>query len=236
MDLPPLVRGIFLKRENRFRVKVEVNGITFAAHLPNSGRLEELLASGREVFLSRKFEGGRKTPFDLKLVRVGELLVSVDARLPRFIFQEALEANRLQEFSGYRVIKSEPRYGESRFDLLLEGPLGLCFVETKSVTLVRDGIALFPDAPTERGKRHLLKLRELASKGTEAVIVFIIQREDALSFSPNFSADPLFARAFWDAIDAGVQAFAYTCLVTEKTIGLKGKIPIATEGTQLLRP
>ncbi len=226
MDFPPLIRGVFLKRENRFRVRVEVEGGVSAAHLPNSGRLEELLIPGREVFLSRETKGKRKTPFDLKLVRVGELLVSVDARLPRFIFQEALERGLVREFAGYRVARSEPQYGKGRLDLLLEGPAGPCFVETKSVTLVRDGVALFPDAPTGRGRRHLLALRELAAGGTEAAVVFIIQREDALAFSPNSSADPAFALAFREALEAGVAAFAYTCSVTERGIELRGRVPL----------
>ncbi len=123
-------------------------------------------------------------------------------------------------------MKGEPRYEGGRFDLLLDGPAGLCFVETKSVTLVKDGVALFPDAPTERGRRHLLKLRELAGLGVEAAVVFIIQREDAVAFSPTPPADPAFARAFREAVEAGVRAFAYTCSVTEKAIELKGKVPV----------
>ncbi|MCS7287405.1 MAG: DNA/RNA nuclease SfsA [Anaerolineae bacterium] len=226
MDFPPLIGGVFIKRENRFRVKVEVGGEVFTAHLPNSGRLEELLSPGRAVFVSREAGKERKTPFDLKIVKVGEILVSVDARLPRFIFQEAIEKGRLPDFHGYRVIRGEPRYRGGRFDVLLEGPGGQCLVETKSVTLVKEGVALFPDAPTERGRRHLLELKEALGEGIRAAVVFIIQRQDAFAFSPNFTADPAFVRAFREAVKAGVEALAYTCSVTERRIEIKGEVPV----------
>lgn len=227
MDFPPLIEGVFLKRENRFRAKVNVGGEIFLAHLPNSGRLEELLDPGRKVFLSQVESKSRKTSFDLKIVKVGEILVSVDARLPRFIFQEAVEKGELSDFAGYRVVKGEPRYGGGRFDVLLEGPEGQLMVETKSVTLVKEGIALFPDAPTERGRRHLLELKRALEEGLKAAVVFIIQREDAVAFSPNFAADPAFGQAFQEAIKAGVKASAYTCSVTERGIKIKSQVPVS---------
>jgi len=227
MRLPrPLVKGEFLRRDNRFRVTVLIHGKPEAAHLPNSGRLGELLVPGRQVFLAPVFSPRRKTPFDLKLVRVGGTLVSVDARLPGPLLLEAIAGGRLPEFRGYTSLKSEAVYGRSRLDLLLEGPEGPCFIEAKSVTLVENGVALFPDAPTKRGRRHLEELRRIKESGRRAAIVFVVQRSDAFAFAPNAKADPAFARELLQASRAGVEVLAYLCRVDEDSIEIWRPLPI----------
>jgi sugar fermentation stimulation protein A len=193
--------------------------------LPNSGRLGELLTPGRELRLAPISSSHRKTSYDLKLVRYAGVWISVDARLPNPLFAEAFGDGRLAEFSMSTDLRREVRLGDSRIDFLLNGPAGQCWVETKSVTLVEDGSALFPDAPTERGRRHLGEMANAVRQGDQAAIVFIIQRPDARALRPHYRADPDFARALQRAVKAGVRALAYRCLVSEQEIVLEESIP-----------
>ncbi len=226
MKHPPLVKAVFLRRDNRFLVTVELEGKPVHAHLPNSGRLRELLSPGREVYLTPMRHPGRKTAFDLKLVRVGQTLVSADARLPPLLLQEAIERGELPEFAGYPRIEHEPRFAGGRLDLLLVGAGSTCFVETKSVTLVEKGVALFPDAPTARGRRHLEKLASLVAQGYRAVVAFVVQRDDASVFAPNAEADPAFAATLEEVHSAGVEVRAYRCHVTLEEIRITGILPM----------
>ena len=139
---------------------------------------------------------------------------------------EAIEAGRVAEFQGYSRVRREVTYGDSRLDMLLEGPGQSCFVETKSVTLVEDGLALFPDAPTLRGVKHLNSLIHAKEEGYRAAVVFVIQRSDAKEFSPHDVADPLLGETLRKAVGAGVEAFAYCCTVTRQEILLANRIPI----------
>ena len=221
-----LIAGHFLRRDNRFRVTVELEGKAVGAHLPNSGRLGELLTPGRELRLAPMPGRHRKTPYDLKLVRYAGVWISVDARLPNSLFAEAFGDGRLAEFAMYADLRREVRLGDSRIDFLLNGPPGRCWVETKSVTLVENGWALFPDAPTERGRRHLGEMANAVRQGDQAAIVFIIQRPDARAFRPHYRADPDFARALQRAVKAGVGAIAYGCLVSEQEIVLDEPVPV----------
>ncbi len=154
MIFPTLVPGRFLARENRFRALVKIDGRAEAAHVPNSGRLLDLFIPNRPVWLAPVDKPGRKTRFDLKLVELNEVLVCVDARLPNPIFAEGLKAGQISNLP-YPEIKPEVKHGASRLDFRLSGAAGVCWVETKSVTLVEEGVARFPDAPTARGRRHL---------------------------------------------------------------------------------
>ncbi|MDW8317275.1 MAG: DNA/RNA nuclease SfsA [Anaerolineae bacterium] len=210
----PLVPAHFLRRENRFRCQVELDGAVVPAHLPNSGRLGELLTPGAAVRVRPAANPGpRKTVGDLTLVWHAGAWVSVDARLPGRLAAEALALGRLAPFAGYPKVQAEVRAGDSRLDLLLEGPAGRCWIETKSVTLVEGGVALFPDAPTARGARHLQALQALRGLGERAAVVFVVQRQDVLAFSPHPSADPAFAEALRRASRAGVEVYAYRCAV-----------------------
>jgi sugar fermentation stimulation protein A len=225
MNFQPLIRGRFLKRDNRFRATVIVEDQITWAHVPNSGRLQELFTPDRPVWLSRASAANRKTDYDLKLVDYGGILVSVDARLPNPLFAEALQKKQLSEFD-YPSIKREATYGHSRLDFHLSGPQGSYWVETKSVTLVENGQARFPDAPTSRGRKHLHSLIEAREASDQAAVVFLVQRPDATNFAPHLEADPLFGETLVEAASAGVKIRAYTCQVSLKEISIAGEIPV----------
>jgi sugar fermentation stimulation protein A len=221
-----LVEGRFITRLNRFVAMVEVEGQEVMVHVANSGRLGELLVPGYRMMLKPSSGDHRKTHFDLALVDLGLTLCSADARLPSSLLAEALDEARVPEFRDYTTIRREVTYKESRLDLLLEGESGPCFVETKSVTLVENGLALFPDAPTLRGIKHLRSLTDARKNGYRSAVVFVIQRDDAEAFSPHDVADPEFGLTLRSSVAAGVEAFAYCCRVTEKEIELTRRVPV----------
>jgi sugar fermentation stimulation protein A len=227
MRMPrPLIAARFVRRDNRFRVTVELDGQPAMAHLPNSGRLSELLTPGRVLRLAPMPAPRRKTPYDLKLVRYAGVWISVDARLPNPLFAEAFRAFSLPGFEGYTRPDPEVTLGDSRIDFLLTGPAGRCWVETKSVTLVEKGIARFPDAPTERGQRHLRAMVCAVEQGDQAAVLFVVQRPDARAFGPHAEADPDFAQALRQALAAGVAVLACRCHVSEEEITLDEFIPV----------
>ena len=173
MRFPPLVEGRFIKRLNRFAALVDVDKREYLVHVPNSGRMHELLVPGFRVLLIPAPEGtSRKTAFDLALVDIGTTLSSADARLPNKLVAEAIAEGRLPQFAEYPDVYPERVFGESRLDFLLEGPKGSCYVETKSVTLVEEGVGLFPDAPTLRGVKHLHSLMAAMDAGHRAGVIF----------------------------------------------------------------
>ena len=233
MKLPPLTPGVFRRRVNRFRVEVTVDGQVTSAHLPNSGRLHEVLHPGAPVYLRPVDKPGRKTPYDLALIAAGEVWVSIDARLPPRLLAEAIRAGRLDDWWGAPgatwQIRAEPSPGEGRLDLHLQSPHGTWWLETKSITLVEHGVALFPDAPTVRGRRHLATLCDLVRQGQRAAVVFVVQRPDAERFAPHPHADPDFPKALQEAAACGVVVRAYTCEVTPQEIRLAHAIPVALQ-------
>jgi sugar fermentation stimulation protein A len=224
--LPPLIAGRFVRRDNRFLVTVEARGELVATHLPNSGRLAELLTPGRTCWLAGYDNPRRKTRFDLLLVEYAGVLVSCDARLPNSLFVEALATGRLEPFRGHVRFEREVRLGESRLDFRLSAPGGVCWVEVKSVTLVEGSVARFPDAPTARGARHLRELATAAGRGDRAAVAFIIQRADARCFAPHDPADAAFGAALREAAGAGVGVYAWTCEVTRQRVGLSSQVPV----------
>ena len=230
MDLPPLVPGTFVKRDNRFRATVTVAGRQTSAHVPNSGRLGELFTPGCNIWLSPAGDPTRKTAYDLRLVDYAGTLVSVDARLPNHLLAEALAEQRLPELA-YPEVRREATLGNSRLDFRLSGPEEICWLETKSVTLVTNGLAQFPDAPTVRGRKHLVELIGAQKEGDRAVVIFIIQRPDALEFRPHVEADPLFASTLGEAAAAGVDIRAFSCDVSLGSISLAGEIPVLLGST-----
>ena len=204
--------------------------------MPNSGRLMELLTPGRACWLAQFHNPRRKTRFDLVLVEYAGVLVSVDARLPNALIAEMLAAGRLEPFRRYAHFKCEVQLGESRLDFRLEGPVGVCWVEVKSVTLVEDGVARFPDAPTVRGvrhlsmqreaKRHLRELIAAAGRGEQAAVVFVIQRPDARRFVPHDQADAAFGAALREAANSGVGVYAWACEVSRRAIRVDRRVAI----------
>ena len=227
MRFPPLVEGRFIRRLNRFAALVDVDRKEQLAHVPNSGRMHELLVPGYRVLLApAPASASRKTAYDLALVDTGDALSSADARLPNKLLAEAIAEDRLPQFGGYPIVRPEKVFGESRLDFLLEGPDGSCYVETKSVTLVQEGVGLFPDAPTLRGVKHLHSLMAARETGHEAAVLFVIQRADAVAFAPHDLADPLLGTTLREAVAVGVKAWAYRCKVDEQSIVLADEIPV----------
>lgn len=223
---PPLP-ATFLRRDNRFRAAVLLDGRPVAAHVPNSGRLRELFVPGAQCYVTPNPHPG-KTSHVLRLVAYAGTLVSVDARLPGALFVDALERCRLGDlFEGFARLQREVVRGDSRLDFLLTDAAGRrLWVETKSVTLVEDGVARFPDAPTARGTRHLRELMAAVEAGDRAAAVFVVQRPDAVAFAPHTAADPAFGATLLAVSAAGVQVLAYRCQVTPEGAAISGEIPV----------
>ena len=226
MRFDRLVEARFLQRVNRFAATVDLAGDETLVHVANSGRMRELLVTGRRVLLRSVAGDHRKTAFDLAMVDLGHALASADARLPNRLVYEAIRDGRLPQFAEYDETRPEVIYGESRLDLALRGPTGACYVETKSVTLVEGGAGLFPDAPTTRGRKHMISLARAVADGHRAAVVFVVQREDADAFAPNDMADPEFGRTLRESLDRGVEAYAYRCRVTEEEIVLTDSLRV----------
>jgi sugar fermentation stimulation protein A len=228
----------FLARPNRFRIEATLlhNGRAISAHCPDPGRLRELLIPGVTVHVSPAAKAERKTAWDLRFVEHPEhgQLISLDSRLPNQLFAEGLAADFFAPFRNPRRVEREvpvdlPHAGgiRSRFDYrLLDAAGRTCWIEVKSATLVEDGWAYFPDAVTERGRRHVEELAALAARGDRAAVVFIVQRPDAAGLSPQWQADPRFAQALVDAAAAGVEIYAYTCTLTVAAMNLAREIPV----------
>ncbi len=223
---PALVPGRFLRRLNRFAALVDVAGKEERVHVRNSGRLKELFVPGQPVLLERARTPGRSTRFTLALVRLCSGDVSADAHLPNVLVEAALREGRLAGFGGYQILRREPILGRQRLDFLLERGTRRCLLEVKSVTLVERGVALFPDAPTLRGARHLKVLTAGRRRGLGAAILFVVQREDAVAFAPNWAADPVFGAALRRASAEGVRVQAVCCRVSPQEVRLGRGIPI----------
>jgi len=224
----PLLEASLVQRENRFRARVLLRGEEVAAHVPNSGRLTELFSSGQRVLVREARAPHRVTDYDLLMVNLGHQLISVDARLPNKLFSEAIAAGTLAEFRGLKVEKREFVQGDSRLDFLLQNETSgeRCLVEVKSVTLVQDGVARFPDAVTKRGRRHLTELRESLSKGLGAMVVFVVQRGDARLFAPHWESDPAFGEQLGRVARDGVEVYAYGCQVSQQEVRLSYRLPV----------
>ena len=221
-----LVRAEFVRRENRFLAVASIHGQETGVHVANSGRLRELFVPGAEVWLKPAAAPGRKTDYDLALVKADGVLVSADARLPNALVAEAVYAGKLDGVAGGAKVTRESTFGESRFDLLLESEAGRRYVEVKSCTLVENGVGLFPDSPTTRGAKHLNTLAEAVDAGHGASVIFVAQRPDARAFATNDAADPELAEAFRNAVARGVDACAYNCRVSLEEVVLDRRLPI----------
>ncbi len=250
MRLPPLVEARFVSRLNRFAATVSLDGREVTVHVANSGRMRELFQPGNLCYLTEQPAPHRKTRYDLALVAIDaspatasvreptapyaadrppiqrRTLVSADARLPNALVFEAWRDDALPHLGGYPTARREVRYHDSRLDLVLQSPDGDCYVEIKSVTLVQDGVARFPDAPTDRGRRHVATLVRAVEEGHRAAAVFVVQRDDATALSPYDANDPDFGDALRDAVSAGVEAYAFTCAVTRESIEIAGEVPL----------
>lgn len=221
-----IVDGIFLERPNRYLAKVTIDSEEFQAHVPDPGRLPGLMIPGRKVRLIHNPGPKRKTDYTLALVRHGSIWVSVYPVFANALVKDALEKRALPFLQGYENFSSEVKMGKSRFDFKLEFADGPAFVEVKSVSLVEETVGKFPDAPTERGVKHLKELIELREKGVRAAVLFVSQRSDTRSITPNDSIDPEFGKWLRKAHGQGVEIYGCNCKVTASSISLNQPIEV----------
>ena len=208
-----IVKGEFVSRPNRFVANVILEGEEISCHVKTTGRCRELLVKGAEIYLEKSDNPQRKYPYSLITVRKGDRLVNMDSQAPNKAVKEFLESGGI--FEDIKLIKPESRYGNSRFDFFVEYADKKAFIEVKGVTLEIDGVVSFPDAPTERGSRHLKELCDCIDEGYEAYVIFVIQMKDVLYFTPAGDKDPAFAKALSFAQKKGVKILAFDCRVTE---------------------
>lgn len=220
------VLGQFVKRINRFIAEVIVEEQLEEVHVKNTGRLRELLLEGVEVILEPSRNPNRKTRFSLIAVKAKGNWVNIDSQAPNVVAFEALKEGKLKEFKKPILLKREVTYGDSRFDLFFEEEGQKVFMEVKGVTLVQDGVAMFPDAPTMRGAKHVMELTRAVQDGYGGAVLFVIQRGDASSFSSNHEMDKAFADTLLEASKAGVQILAYDSIVEEDVLLLNNPIPV----------
>lgn len=217
-----VIPGIFLSRPNRFIARVETAAGEEVCHVKNTGRCAELLLPGAQVTLSVSANPARKTRCDLVAVQKGSLYINMDSQAPNRAAAEALP--RL--IPGLTVLCPERVFGQSRLDFYLEAEERKMFVEVKGVTLEENGTALFPDAPTARGVKHLRELERCVEAGYEAALLLVIQMKGVSRFAPNRRTDPAFADALLHAAHAGVRVMACDCVVTPDSMTVDAAVPI----------
>lgn len=205
------VKGIFKNRPNRFIAEVDVGGEIEIAHVPNTGRCKELLVEDAVVWLKPSDNPNRKTRFSLHFVENKGVLVSLFSQEANKIVYDAIVDGKIEELSGYDYHQREKTVDSSRIDIYLANGDDDCYVEVKGVTLIIDGEARFPDAPTERGAKHLKELIKLKKEGKRCVVFFLIQHPIGKFFRPNWDNDPVFSQTLNDAYDAGVEILVYRC-------------------------
>ena len=226
----PVVKGRFLSRPNRFIALVELNGETVTVHVKNTGRCQELLPVGATVYLAAAKDPARKTPYDLvaveKLCPDGSVLfINMDSQAPNRIAAEWLPVGGL--FSEDATFKREVTHGNSRFDFCITGGDGACaYLEVKGCTLEREGVAYFPDAPTERGVKHLHELIKVVKEGYEAYFLFVIQMKGIREIRPNDETHLAFGNALREAASSGVQILALDCLVYPHEVTAGTPVPV----------
>ena len=218
-----IVPGTFLARPNRFIAHIEIEGKEEICHVKNTGRCRELLPAGAKVWCEKSSNPARKTGFDLIAVQKGSRLINMDSQAPNAAAKEWLEQGGL---GNIETLRPESRHGDSRFDFSFTKDGKLCFLEVKGVTLETDGICAFPDAPTQRGAKHLRELTELAKNGYGAYILFVIQMTDVRYLHPNDATDPEFGRALREAAAAGVNILAMDCAVTPGTMEIHSPVEV----------
>lgn len=218
-----MMPGIFLARPNRFIAHVQINGQEQLVHVKNTGRCRELLPAGAQVWCQHWDSSTRKTKFDLISVQKGERIINMDSQAPNAAVREWLQKGGLGEIED---LKWEFTHGDSRFDFAFQKDGRQCFLEVKGVTLENGGICAFPDAPTERGVKHLKGLTKLAQEGFGAFVLFVVQMENVLYLHPNDDTDPAFGAALREAAAAGVRVLAMECAVTPETMTISKPVKV----------
>ena len=223
-----IMAGKFLARPNRFIAHVEIAGREEIVHVKNTGRCKELLLPGATVYVQHFTEGKRKTKYDLIAVEKQNILINMDSQAPNKVVQEWLVGQ--EPFGKITYLKPECKHGDSRFDFYLEMEAKKMFIEVKGVTLEEKGVVLFPDAPTERGVKHVQELCHCLEQGYEAAIVFVVQMSGMRYFTPNRRTHAAFAEALERAEAFGVRMLALSCEVTPESLAINGEIPIHLAG------
>ena len=221
MTYPTVRTGVFRARPNRFIAIVEVDGTDTVCHVKNTGRCKELLVPGCTVVLEQATNPDRKTPYDVIAVYKGDRLINMDSQAPNAVAADYL-ANRFPN----ATIRREVTYGESRFDFYVQNGEEQWFIEVKGCTLERENIGYFPDAPTERGVKHLRHLIRATEEGYKAAVLFVIQMEGIAAIRPNDATHPAFGDALRDAAKAGVEVWATDCTVTPESLTHRHPVPV----------
>lgn len=224
MKYDSIVKARFIKRLNRFVAEVELDGRKEFCHVKNTGRCKELLVEGVTVYLEQSKNESRKYKYSLVTVQKGERLVNMDSSAPNKAVHEWLKSESC--FKNITYLKPESTYGKSRFDFYFEYEGKKAYAEVKGVTLENDGVVSFPDAPTERGLKHITELCECMKQGYEAYIIFVVQMKDVLYFTPNDSHDPKFSEGLRRAARTGVKVLCFDCEVTETEMSIKNEVVI----------
>lgn len=226
MNYTTIVSGHFLARPNRFIATVELNSVMVTAHVKNTGRCRELLIPGRTVYLQDwgSEHSSRKTRYDLIAVEKGDLLVNMDAQAPNRVFAEWAQKGKF--IPGLTLLRPETKWGNSRFDFYWEAGQQKGFVEVKGVTLEENGYARFPDAPTQRGVKHLEELIAAHKAGYETAVCFVLQMSGMKSFAPNDETHPAFGATLRRAVGAGVKVIAWDCNVMPDSLCPGKPVPV----------
>ena len=223
MEYQNMVPGIFLDRPNRFIAHIEIDGQTQICHVKNTGRCRELLPTGARVWCQDAAAPTRKTRYDLICVEKGSRLINMDSQAPNQAAGEWLAAGGL---GPVEQLRPETTHGASRFDFSFTLNRKPCFLEVKGVTLETEGVCAFPDAPTQRGTKHLQELTALAQAGYGAYVLFVIQMADVAYLHPNDATDPAFGEALRQAAAAGVRILAMDCQVTPDSMTLRNPVEV----------
>lgn len=217
-----IVKGEFIDRPNRFIANVLIDNDIEVCHVKNTGRCKELLVKGSTVYLQKSDNLNRKTKFDLIAVQKGDRLINMDSQIVNYVALEFIP----ELFDNIRLIKPEYKYGNSRLDIYVETDTEKIFIEVKGVTLENDGVVSFPDAPTERGVKHLRELQKAVTEGYRAYVLFVVQMADVKYFEPNSKTHPEFADELKKAKENGVIPLAFDCAVTPDSIKIRKPILI----------
>ena len=222
-----LVHGTLIKRYKRFLAEIRLDdGTEVVAHCTNSGSMKSCLENGAEVYLTPVTDLKRRTKFTWEMIKINGNWVGINTGNPNKLALEAISAGQIPELSGYTNVKREVVFGDSRFDIFAENETEKCFVEVKNVSLKEGNYALFPDAVTTRGQKHLKTLMEVKANGIRAVMLYIVQRTDVEVFAPAMEIDPEYAKVLKQAVNAGVEVIVLQVEVTPEGIYLKKKLPV----------
>lgn len=226
MKYSNIVKGTFIDRPNRFIANVLIDGKVEKVHVKNTGRCKEILTKGTTVYLEKSNNPNRKTKYSLISAYKGRMLINIDSQVPNEVVYSSISSNKIPELTDVDLLKKEVKYNNSRFDLYYEKKGQKGFIEVKGVTLEIDGISMFPDAPTERGTKHILEMLKAKKGGYDNFIFFLIQMPDIKYFRPNEEMDPKFSEALIKAKEGGVNILAYNCKVTKDQIELANRVEL----------